>query len=551
MMARALDTLRMVAGLAAAVALIGYGLAAEQGISDARWLALLGLGWMAALIGLWPRLPKEWGPFPRSTVKAALLFASLFVLISVQLVRIQVIEQAAIASRTGADPVTGDAFQNPRLVDFSLARNRGSIYDRNGTLIAGVTVIDGVGYRSYPDSSISYVTGYYSPLLYGLTGLESSFDRELRGESGGSVFDEALDRLLHRQPGGNNLVLTIDSELQRYAQDLLGPRTGAVVVLDIETGATLVLASNPHYDPARLTHTPDQDRDAIAAYWNTLLDDDGRPLLLRATGGLYTPGSTFKTITAAAAIDAGFANPATVYEDNGVLIVDGREFYENNRPDDSIDFWTLQEGYGFSLNLVFAQVGLEIGQDTLVRYGERFGFGTHPPYDIEVAPSQLANNPHFLNGQTALAETAFGQGQLLTTPLHMALVAACIANGGDMMAPFLVQSITDQNGATLQTTDPSVWRSPISQSTAESMQQLMIYAVEQGAIGGAIVPGYVVGGKTGTAEVEGSDPHSWFIGFIGDSQPRYAVAVVLEEGGGEIGAAVTIGQAMLAATIQS
>src|SRR5690606_27151698 len=139
-------------------------------------------------------------------------------------------------------------------------------------------------------------------------------------------------------------------------------------------GATLVLASNPHYDPARLTHTPDQDRTAIADYWATLLDDDGRPLLLRATNGVYTPGSTFKTITAAAAIDSGLAQPDTVYEDNGVLVVDGREMYENNRPDNSIDLWTLQEGFGFSLNLVFAQVGLELGGGTLTTYGERFGF---------------------------------------------------------------------------------------------------------------------------------------------------------------------------------
>jgi peptidoglycan glycosyltransferase len=408
-----------------------------------------------------------------------------------------------------------------------------------------------VGYRTYPDPSVSYVTGYYSPLQYGLTGLEASFDDELRGDAGGSAVSEALDRLLHRDPAGNNLVLTLDVGLQSYAQELLGPRTGAVVVLDIQTGATLVLASNPHYNPARLTHTPAQDRDAIADYWGTLLDDDGRPLLLRATGGLYTPGSTFKTITAAAAIDSGAAGPETVYEDNGVLVVDGRELYENNRPDDSIDFWTLQEGYGYSLNLVFAQVGLELGGETLIRYGERFGFGSQPPYQIPVAQSQLANDNAFLTSQTALAETAFGQGQILVTPLQMALVAACIGNGGDMMTPFLVQAITNQDGDTLQTTSPSVWRSPISQSTASAMQQLMIYAVDQGAVGGAAVPGYVVGGKTGTAEIEGSDPHSWFIGFIGDPQPRYAVAVVLEEGGGEIGAAVTIGQAMLAASIES
>jgi len=544
------DRIRLIAGVGASVALIGYGLAVEQGISDGRWLALLGLGWAAALIGLWPRIPKEWGPFPRSAVKTAVLFASLFGLISVQLIRIQVIDQQAIASRTGSDPVTGDALQNPRLIDFTLALNRGNILDRNGNVIAGVEVIDGVGYRTYPAPGIGYVAGYYSPLQYGLTGLEASFDAELRGDQGGNEIDEALNDLLHRATIGNDLNLTIDSGLQAYAQELLGPRTGAVVVLDVTTGATLVLASNPHYDPAQLTHSPDQDRTAIAAYWDTLLDDSGRPLLLRATDGLYTPGSTFKTVTAAAAIDTGLAEPGTVYNDDGTLEVDGRVLIENNRPDDSIDLWTLEEGYAYSLNLVFAQVGLELGEDELIRYGERFGFGTVPPYDVPVARTQLANDDAFLSSQTALAETAFGQGQLLATPLQMALITACIANGGEMMTPFLVQSVSDQNGEVLRSHEPSIWRTPISASTAFTMQELMINAVENGFVAGAAVPGYVVGGKTGTAEIEGSDPHSWFIGFIGDAEPRYAVAVVLEEGGGEVGAAVTIGQAMLAATIE-
>ncbi len=550
-MGRLLDRLRLILGLSAAIGLIGYGLVAERGISDARWLALLGLGWIAGLIGLWPRLPRDWGPFPRSTVKASLLFASLFGIISIQLVRMQVVDQRAIARRTGADPDTGDSFQNPRLVDLNLARNRGSIYDRHGNLLAGVEVIDGVGYRTYPNPAISYLTGYYSPWQYGLTGLEASFDDELRGVAGGSEFDEALDRLLHRQTTGNNLVLTIDSGLQAYAQDLLAHRTGAVIVIEIATGAVRTLASNPHYDPERLTHRPDRSREEIADYWATLLDDDGRPLLLRATSGRYTPGSTFKTITAAAAVDSGLATPETVYEDTGYLVVDGRELFESNRPDNSIEFWTLEEGLGYSLNLVFAQVGLQLGSDTLTRYAERFGFNDHPPFDLPVAESQIANRGDFLDSQAALADTAFGQGQLLVTPLQMALVAAAVANDGRMMRPYLVDAITDADGNQLRSTDPEVWRTPISASSAAAMQRMMIYAVEQAAIGGAYVPGYVVGGKTGTAEVEGSDPHSWFIGFIGDPEPRHAVAVVLEAGGGEIGAAVSIGQATLAAAIES
>ena len=231
------------------------------------------------------------------------------------------------------------------------------------------------------------------------------------------------------------------------------------------------------------------------------------------------------------------------------MVVDGRELIENNRPDNSIDQWTLQQGYGFSLNLVFAQVGLNLGADTLTDYANAFGFDGAPPYDLPVAESQVAGSESFLDRDIALAETAFGQGQLLATPLHMAMVAACIANDGRMMAPFLVESITDSDGAELRSHDPEVWRTPISTASAAQMQQMMVAAVTDGSVSGAQVPGYVVGGKTGTAETGSGDPHSWFIGFIGDPEPRYAVAVVLEQGGAEIGAAVSIGQEMLASAI--
>jgi peptidoglycan glycosyltransferase len=544
-----LDQLRFVAGLGAAVALVGYGLASERGISDERWLALLGLGWVALVVAIWPRLPKNWGTFSRSAIKTAFLLTSLFAVLAVQLVRIQAIDQDSIANRTGGNIETGQSLQNPRTVDTDLALNRGSIYDRNGNLIAGVEVRDGVGYRVYPDPATAYVAGYYSPLQYGLTGLEASYDDELRGVAGGNPITEALNQLLHSEPEGNNLVLSLDASVQDTAQQLIGDRTGAVVVLDIKTGATIALVSNPAYDPNQLVATTTEERDAAAAYWASLNDDPSAPLVLRATNGQFTPGSTFKTVTAAAAIDTGIAKPTDVYEDDGSFTVEGRELVENNRPDDSIDQWTLTEGYMYSLNVVFAQVGLDVGAADLEKYAAAFGFGGGIPYDIPVAESQLANNLDFLDSQVALAETAFGQGQILATPLQMALIAACVANDGKMMQPYLVDSIESADGDELRSVDPSVWRTPISNATAQTLQQMMIDAVEQGSVSGAAVPGYTVGGKTGTAETGSGDPHSWFIGFIGDPEPRYAVAVVLEHGGGEVGAAVSIGQGVLADVI--
>lgn len=544
-----LDRLRLVAGLGAAIALIGYGLAAERGISDERWLALLGLGWVAMVVAIWPRLPKNWGTFSRSAVKTAFLLTSLFALLTIQLMRIQAIDQDSIANRTGGNIETGESLQNPRTVDTGLALNRGSIYDRNGVLIAGVDVRDGVGYRVYPDPATAYVAGYYSPLQYGLTGLEASYDEELRGVAGGNPVTEALNQLLHSEPEGNNLILSLDADVQDTAQQLIGNRTGAVVVLDIKTGATIALVSNPAYDPSQLVATTNAERDAATAYWSTLVNDPESPLVLRATSGQFTPGSTFKTVTAAAAIDTGDASPNDVYEDNGLFTVDGREIVENNRPDDSIDQWTLTEGYMYSLNVVFAQVGLDVGASDLEKYAAAFGFGSGIPYDLPVVESQLANNLDFLDSQVALAETSFGQGQILATPLQMALIAACVANDGKMMTPYLVDSIESADGDELRSVDPSVWHTPISSATAQTLQQMMIEAVERGSVSGAAVPGYTVGGKTGTAETGTGDPHSWFIGFIGDPEPRYAVAVVLEHGGGEVGAAVSIGQGVLADVI--
>ncbi len=255
------------------------------------------------------------------------------------------------------------------------------------------------------------------------------------------------------------------------------------------------------------------------------------------------------TIAEIASIDTGKASPSTVYEDNGSIVIDGRELIENNRPDDSIDQWTLTQGYMYSLNVVFAQIGLDVGATDLEKYAAAFGFGSGIPYDLPIVESQLATKADFLRSQVALAETAFGQGQILASPMQMALIAACIANDGQMMQPYLVQEIETQSGNHLRSVDPSVWRTPISSATAQSLQQMMIEAVEQGTVSGAAVPGYTVGGKTGTAETGSGDPHSWFIGFIGDPEPRYAVAVVLEHGGGEVGAAVSIGQGVLADVI--
>ena len=536
-------------GFFAFLALVGYGLQLGGGISDGRWLAILGAAWLFLVIALWVALPRGLPVFHRTTVRTALLLTSVFAVLSVQLVRIQVVQGDATRDRVAEAP-NGEVIANSRLVSDDLSIARGRIYDRAGRVIADSVEDDGIWRRVYPEPESAYVAGYYSPLLYGKDGLEATYDDELSGRGGNNPVVRWQNDLLHRPQEGLDLALTLDVELQRLAHGLLAGRPGAAVLIDVETGAVLTLASNPNYDPNQLFTADSGANPAATTYWASLINDPASPLLLRATDGVFTPGSTFKVVTAGAALDAGFTAPDRVYEDTGEINVDGRIIPEFNRPNDSTE-WTLTEALAWSLNVVYAQVGLALGPELMRDYGERFGFGVEIPFDLPLAEDQLASSPEFLDGLPALADTAFGQGQILANPLHMALIAATYANGGEMMRPYLVEEVRTQAGDTRRTTEPSVWRRPVSPASAEQVRAMMVTAVATGYAQGALVPGYEVGGKTGTAEVGDGEPHAWFIGFIGEpgAEPRYAVAVVLEGGGSGLAGALFVGRDLLAAAM--
>jgi peptidoglycan glycosyltransferase len=534
----------------ASLTLIGIGLFSSEGISDIRWLALLAVAWVFLLIGTYIPLDDVLPTFNRSIIRTAVVFSTMFAVISAQLVRIQVVQSDATFNKTAEAP-DGETIANPRKSSNDLLSARGKMFDRNGELVADTVRKGGVYLRRYPNPTTAYVAGYYSPLLYGSSGLEERFNDELTGQTSTNPLERTLNNLLNRPQSALDLQLTLDSHLQQNATDLLSGRKGAVVVLDAKSGAVVVLASTPSFDPEKLFTSSSEQNVAASSYWTSLTESPDAPLVLRANLGLYTPGSTFKTVTAAAAIDSGVAKPDDVYQDNGSLDIDGRTLVENNRPDPSRSEWTLTEGFAWSLNVVFAQIGLKIGADRLANYASRFGFGSDIPFDLTVSRSQLTSSPDFLRSMNALADTAFGQGQILVTPLQMAMIAATFANGGSMMQPYLVSSVTDDNESTRLKTMPKTWKTPVTVATAMSLKTLMINAVENGAVQAAITPGYVVGGKTGTAETGNGAVHSWFIGFIGAPEPAYAVSVVLEEGSNALGTSVNIGQAILNATILS
>ncbi len=488
--------------------------------------------------------------FNRSLIRVAFVLATVFVVISAQLVRIQVVRSDDTYYRTAQAP-NGEIIGNPRIGNADLAVDRGDIVDRDGTVIAESERQGNVYVRSYPDPATAYVAGYYSPLLFGASGIEASANAELTGRGGNNPITRWMNSLLNRPQRGMTVGLTLDADLQANAQEMLGDNRGSIVVIDVETGAVIVMASSPSYDPNRLFTASPADNEEATAYWEELGASPGAPLVPRATLGRYTPGSTFKTVTAAIGIEAGYIEPDDIYEDDGELTIDGRVLVENNRPDDTKVEWTVAEGLAWSLNVVFAQMGLEIGATDFWEYSQDFGFGETIPFDLPVAESQVAGSREFLSDNNALADTAFGQGQILASPLHMAMITSMYVNGGQMPEPYLIDRVMDQDGDVVSRTQPRVWRDSISAETAADVEAMMIGAVTNGSVNGAAADGYRVGGKTGTAETGDGSVNSWFIGFIGDEEPRYAVAVVLEGGGGGLSTAVGIGRDILVSTMQA
>ncbi|RME48072.1 MAG: penicillin-binding protein 2 [Chloroflexi bacterium] len=440
---------------------------------------------------------------------------------------------------------------NPRLVEAERRLDRGRILDRNGQVLVRSNIdADGIAHRRYPYPQLAPVLGYWS-LKHGTAGIERAFNDPLRALP--MSFRASLDQwLYHRLPVGHDVVLTIDLELQRVADQALGDVRGAVVLLDAQSGAILAMASHPTFDPARI----DED-------FARLKDDPGRPLLNRATQGRYPPGSTFKTVTLAAALQEGLVYPGQMFEDGDeTLYVEGFPIHCDNNPR-GVNRFDLAHAYAYSCNLTFARLGLELGTKRFKEYAGRFRIGREIPLEIPTATSQLANDP-LLMSQVLLASTAFGQGELLVTPLNMALVAATIANNGVMPQPYLAEQIQprDAEPSAIRNTQYAVRNRrilgvPITEATAQQVRDIMITSVQDGYARRAQIPGAVVGGKTGTAQLGGEDtePHAWFIGWAqkaGDPDARtYAIAVIVENGGEGSLVATPIAQQVLQAAVNA
>jgi peptidoglycan glycosyltransferase len=410
---------------------------------------------------------------------------------------------------------------------------------------------DGTRIRTYPEGGLyGHATGYTSA-YFGDTGVEAAYSEDLRSGNDGTL-TAAIYSLLGGDLRPHQVRLTLRHDLQQAAEEALADQRGAVIALDPATGAVLAMVSRPGFDPNALASGAPAEGDALAA-------DPAQPLLNRAIAATYPPGSAFKVLVAAAALETGDYGPESVLDDSDELPLPGSTAVIRNSDDgfcgDGTTI-TLERSLAVSCNTAFAQVGMDLGARSLLTAVEAAGFNTNIPFDLDTAASVLPAGT-LATDLPALGQTALGQRDVRATPLQMALVAAAVANGGVAMRPHLVGAVLDADGAELSRSPVSAWRRAMSGATATALTRMMEQVVANGTGWRAAVPGVRVAGKTGTAEVPGGAPDVWFIGFApvdpAPGEPRLALAVLVEDGGalGEEGGggsvAAPIAQAVLAA----
>jgi penicillin-binding protein A len=510
-------------------------------------LLIAGTIWLAARDeGLGRSRGRVPDPQRRALAKLGLVLTIGLIGLAGRLTYVSMIRAKAVRTRTGADAI-GDVLSNPRVIAASLNAGRGSVVDMTGGVMAETAGMGRQVRREFHSPEAAHVLGYFSPLRYGFDGIERSRNEALSGTDPLTI-EEAFRSIASTGAGeGHTVRLTIDPVLQLLAANLLSQTTGSATLIEPHSGRILAMVSSPAYDPNALTTNVQSDIAGADAAWSELLANDNRPLLVRPTSGLYPPGSTFKVFTAAAAIDAGAVQPDTVFEDSGTLTVNGRVIPEFNRPDESRTDWTVAEGLAWSLNVVYAQIGLTLGSDRFRDAAHRFGIGDAIPFEFPVESGQVSGQ-NSLDDEVALADTAFGQGELLVTPLHMALVMCAVANGGQIPKPILVDAVLNPDGSTSTRNESSIWRRPISSQTADTVFSMLYESVAYGYASRAAIAGLNVAGKTGTAESGRDAPHGWFIGSAGVDAPSVVVSVCLDYGGEGGGLALDIGRALLAAS---
>jgi len=401
----------------------------------------------------------------------------------------------------------------------------GDILDRNGNILATTKEtkeknpktgeMQTYYYRSYCNGSekarsIAHVVGFHDPKL-GRSGVEAFYIKYLMGYNN-SFLERIYQKALLPQERGNDVILTIDFQLQQYIDDIMGKYNGAVVVLNAHTGEILTMVSHPTYNPNKLSEKMEGDK-----------------LYNRVTNGLYPPGSIFKIITAVSALENIEGIMEKEFLCDGKLDLSGEIIpCFNGEKHGNIN---LSKAMSYSCNTAFAQLGVDLGRNNLVKTAESFGFNQDFLFkDIKVAASRIPLKSSASSGK--LGWTAIGQGDVLVTPMHMAMIGAAIANDGIMMEPKLLKQVIGRNDKIIKDFEPKQCRRVTSIENAKIIQNMLKGVVEEGTGKTAKIAGVSIAGKTGTAEKQGENGewknNAWFIGFAPVEEPRLSIAIVLE-----------------------
>jgi penicillin-binding protein A len=425
---------------------------------------------------------------------------------------------------------------------------RGKIYAADGRTLLATNVKKNVGgqtlyFRRYPSGPLFADVVGYSTQSRNRTGLEQSYNDFLTGSNANldTVFRSTVDKLRGSTVTGNDLVLTLQPRLQSIARRALQGKCGAVVALEPSTGRVLAMVTNPTYNPNLIERRFAQATRTTAPC--------GAPLLNRATAGKYQPGSTFKILTASAALDTGRFTPESPFDDPGYCIEYGKQVRNAGNPEapETFGHVDLTQGFEHSINSVFCNVGKTLGAGTVLTYADRYGFYKVPPLETpedERVASGLYDHgrlfwPTHPDTQVDPGRLAFGQERLQVTPLQMAMVAATVANRGVEMRPQLIERIVSPGGHTISHLKPDRLATPIKRLTADQLARMMELAVQGGTGTPAQISGIRVAGKTGTAETGRANINTtWFTAFAPVEAPKIAIAVVVENQRGGFGGTV-------------
>lgn len=424
---------------------------------------------------------------------------------------------------------------NRRLILMEARITRGGIFDRNGEILAKTTLSDGKTQRVYPKGEMMEPLLGYATIQHGAAGLEGNLAGWLLGLQHATLMQQ-MQQLFNLPRQGDDVVLSIDTKVQKAAYEGLKGKIGAAAAIDPRTGEVLALVSQPSFDPVGL----DQN-------WEAVNNREGSPLQNHAFA-LFPPGSTMKVVTSAALFKAGI-NTTDLYDCQGSAIINGQTINEQNK---KVHGWVNYNlALADSCNTYFATKAVEAGTKNFVAAAKAFGFGQKIPFELPVSTSSIVNKdaggplPDTLD-ENLLAASAFGQGQVLVSPFHMALIAAGVANRGVMMTPYIVEKVLDDQQNIIYQTRAKPWLTALSPEDADKVVSAMITAVNDGTAAPGALPDVQVAAKTGSAELGGdSATHAWYIAFAPADTPKIAVAVLVEGGGTGGGAAAPIAREMI------